>query len=90
MTHPIAVAPERMNILLVSHYTLPHVGGIEVLLDQFGRALVQQGHEVTVISSRTGAAAAEQRGGSASSGYRRGTRSSAGGMYRTRSSRRRC
>ena len=52
-----------MNILFVSHYSLPHVGGIEVLLDQLGRALVRQGHQVTVVSSRDGAAAEEERGG---------------------------
>jgi glycosyltransferase involved in cell wall biosynthesis len=40
-----------MRILLVSHYTLPHAGGIEVLVDQIGRKLAGQGHAVTVVSS---------------------------------------
>ncbi len=52
-----------MNVLVVSHYSLPHVGGIEVLLDQLGRVLVRQGHRVTVVSSRDGAAAEEERDG---------------------------
>lgn len=52
-----------MHILLVSHYTLPHSGGIEVLVEQMGRTLVRQGHTVTVVSSRTGAAAEEERAG---------------------------
>src|SRR5512139_2534910 len=43
-----------MKILLVSHYALPHVGGIEVLVDQLARTLVRQGHAVTVVSSGTG------------------------------------
>lgn len=43
-----------MRILTVAHYTLPHVGGIEVLVDELGGALVRQGHEVTVVSSHTG------------------------------------
>lgn len=53
----------KLNILLVSHYTLPHAGGIEVLVEQIGRKLAGQGHAVTVVSSRTGAAAEEHRAG---------------------------
>lgn len=52
-----------MHILLVSHYTLPHSGGIEVLVDEHARALVRQGHQVTVVSSRTGQPADEWRDG---------------------------
>lgn len=42
-----------MRILAVCHYALPHVGGIEVLADQLGRAAVQAGHEVTLVASAT-------------------------------------
>lgn len=40
-----------MNVLIVSHYGLPHVGGIEVLVDQEIRALVEAGHGVTHVTS---------------------------------------
>ncbi len=40
-----------MRILLVSHYTLPHYGGIEVVVENLAKGLVQQGHEVKVFSS---------------------------------------
>src|ERR1051325_6633630 len=53
----------RMRILITSHYTLPHIGGIEVLIDTLGRTLVQRGHQVTLVSSRTGASAEEWRDG---------------------------
>lgn len=52
-----------MHILLVSHYTLPHIGGIEVLVDQLGRAYVAEGHTVTVVSSQAGGATQEERSG---------------------------
>jgi D-inositol-3-phosphate glycosyltransferase len=52
-----------MQILMVSHYTLPHVGGIEVCVDQLSRALAHDGHEVTVVSSRTAGPHAEWRDG---------------------------
>ena len=39
-----------MKILLVSHYVLPHVGGIEVLVEQFGREFARRGHEVTLFN----------------------------------------
>jgi glycosyltransferase involved in cell wall biosynthesis len=51
-----------MKILLVSHYTLPHIGGIEVLVDQHSQHLAQRGHEVTVLSSRDEGPAEELRG----------------------------
>lgn len=40
-----------MRILIVTHYTLPHVGGVEVLADQLGRAAVGAGHEVDWVTS---------------------------------------
>lgn len=43
-----------MRILIVSHYVLPHTGGIEVLVHQMTRLLVSQGHRVTVVASDAG------------------------------------
>jgi D-inositol-3-phosphate glycosyltransferase len=40
-----------VRILLTSHYALPHLGGIEMAVDQLSRALVARGHEVTLVSS---------------------------------------
>ncbi|PWH12586.1 MAG: hypothetical protein DDG60_12415 [Anaerolineae bacterium] len=41
-----------MNILMTSHYTLPHRGGIETIVEKLSMALVQQGHQVRVVSSK--------------------------------------
>jgi glycosyltransferase involved in cell wall biosynthesis len=41
-----------MKILMTSHYTLPHRGGIEVIIEKLSAALVQQGHEVKIVSSK--------------------------------------
>jgi D-inositol-3-phosphate glycosyltransferase len=43
-----------MRILFVSHYQLPHLGGIEVIVDELARELADRGHEVTVVSSAAG------------------------------------
>lgn len=40
-----------MHALIVSHHFLPHVGGLEVLVDYEIRALVAAGHEVTLVTS---------------------------------------
>lgn len=40
-----------MRVLLVSHYTKPHVGGIEVVAWQQARTLAQRGHDVTLLST---------------------------------------
>jgi glycosyltransferase involved in cell wall biosynthesis/SAM-dependent methyltransferase len=53
----------RMRTLIVAHYTLPHAGGIEVLVDDLGRRLARDGHQVTVVSSRDGMPAYEERDG---------------------------
>jgi glycosyltransferase involved in cell wall biosynthesis len=45
-----------MNILLVSHHALPHVGGLEVLVDREARALVADGHHVVHVTSDLGGA----------------------------------
>ena len=41
------------NILLLSHYALPHLGGIEVVVDALAREFVALGHQVTHISADT-------------------------------------
>ncbi len=43
-----------MNILIVTHYFLPHLGGIEVIVLNQAKALAANGHTVTVLSSRMG------------------------------------
>ena len=40
-----------MRIALVSHYALPHLGGIEAAVDALARELVRRGHEVTHVAS---------------------------------------
>jgi glycosyltransferase involved in cell wall biosynthesis len=40
-----------MRILFLSHYALPHTGGIEIVVDQLARELVQRGCEVTHLAS---------------------------------------
>lgn len=52
-----------MRVLLVSHYTLPHYGGIEVVVENLARGLVERGHEVRVLSSRIAGPAREVRHG---------------------------
>jgi glycosyltransferase involved in cell wall biosynthesis len=43
-----------MRILFLSHYALPHVGGIEVAIDGLSRELRRRGHEVRHIASTAG------------------------------------
>lgn len=40
-----------MKIVFLSHYALPHIGGIEVVVDQLARGLAERGHDVTHIAS---------------------------------------
>src|SRR5262245_56087541 len=40
-----------MRVLVVSHHALPHVGGVEVLVDKEVRALTAAGHGVVVLTS---------------------------------------
>src|SRR5712691_6952426 len=40
-----------MRVLIVSHYALPHVGGVEVVVDREIRALVAAGHQVVLVTS---------------------------------------
>jgi glycosyltransferase involved in cell wall biosynthesis len=45
-----------MKVVLVSHHALPHVGGLEILVDKEVRALVAAGHSVVHITSDLGGA----------------------------------
>src|SRR5690242_6497584 len=49
----VAEAPSAsgLRILFVSHYALPHLGGIEVAIDAMARELTGRGHEVTYLAS---------------------------------------
>lgn len=49
------------SILLVSHYFAPHVGGIENVVRDEARHLAALGHDVTVLTTAIGAAAAVER-----------------------------
>jgi D-inositol-3-phosphate glycosyltransferase len=44
-----------MRVLLVTHYALPHQGGIEVLVDREAHLLASAGHEVVILASAVGA-----------------------------------
>ncbi|MCS7224404.1 MAG: glycosyltransferase family 4 protein [Armatimonadetes bacterium] len=50
-----------MKILMVCHYTLPHIGGIEIVVDHLARGLAKRGHLVWVLSSRAGQPFYEER-----------------------------
>jgi D-inositol-3-phosphate glycosyltransferase len=41
-----------MKILLVVHYFLPHVGGMEKVVEKQAKSLVAYGHEVTIVTAR--------------------------------------
>lgn len=43
-----------MKILIVTHYFLPHVGGIEIVAYNQAKELVKRGHKVTIVSSKIG------------------------------------
>lgn len=55
-----------MRIVFLSHYALPHLGGIETAIDGVASELARRGHSVVHVASRTGAASAAD----ASVGYR--------------------
>jgi len=48
-----------VRILLASHYALPHLGGIEVVIDALARELTARGHEVVHLASGAGGGAAQ-------------------------------
>jgi D-inositol-3-phosphate glycosyltransferase len=41
-----------MNVLIVSTFAPPHVGGLEVVVEQQARSLADMGHDVTVFTGR--------------------------------------
>ena len=43
-----------MKVLVVSSYLLPHIGGVEALVDQESRALARRKHEVVVVGGAFG------------------------------------
>jgi len=51
-----------LRILFVSHYAVPHVGGMETAIDALARELSRRGHAVTHLASTAGAEAARTEG----------------------------
>src|SRR5262245_6074356 len=43
-----------MKIVIVCHHALPHVGGVEVLVDMEVAALARKGHQVVLVTSNQG------------------------------------
>jgi D-inositol-3-phosphate glycosyltransferase len=43
-----------VRILLVSAYGLPHIGGVEVIVDELALQLAKRGHELTHVTSSAG------------------------------------
>ncbi len=50
-----------MKILMVSHYYPPHVGGLEIAVQNLTQSLVRAGHEVTLVTCATAGSVAEAR-----------------------------
>lgn len=48
-----------MRVLFVSHYALPHLGGIEVVVHEIAEEFTRRGHSVTVVSSGIGGNASD-------------------------------
>jgi glycosyltransferase involved in cell wall biosynthesis len=46
-----------VRILFASHYALPHLGGIEVVVDALARELTARGHDVVHVASTAGGGA---------------------------------
>ena len=45
-----------MKVLIVSAYALPHIGGVEVIVEQQARSLAELGCDVTIFTSASGSA----------------------------------
>jgi len=45
---------KKMKILIVTHYFLPHKGGIEFVAYNQAKELIKKGHKVTIVSSKIG------------------------------------
>jgi glycosyltransferase involved in cell wall biosynthesis len=52
-----------VRILYLSHYALPHVGGIETAIDALAREMMARGHEVTHVAAGIGEPASQPPGG---------------------------
>ena len=52
-----------MRILFLSHYALPHIGGVEVVVDALARQLRARGHEVVQIAADADGPGGERPGG---------------------------
>src|SRR5512141_2256986 len=44
-------ADHPLPIAFISHYALPHLGGIEVVIDQLARAMTARGHSVVHLAA---------------------------------------
>ena len=49
-----------MNILVATHYFVPHTGGIEFVAHNQARGLAAAGHSVTVLTSSCGSRSASR------------------------------
>ena len=43
-----------MKVLILTHYFQPHIGGIEIVAYNQAKEVVKRGHQVTIITSKTG------------------------------------
>ena len=43
-----------MKVLILTHYFQPHIGGIEIVAYNHAKEIVKRGHQVTIITSKTG------------------------------------
>ncbi len=53
----VRLARPAVRIAYVTHYQLPHLGGVELIVHQIATAMAERGHDVTVVSSAAGAGA---------------------------------
>ncbi len=60
MTDSSVISRAPLRILIVSAYAHPHVGGVEVVVEQQARTLAAIGHRVTVATSDCAATAARR------------------------------
>lgn len=43
-----------MNILIITHYFYPHIGGIEIVAYNHAKELIKEGNDITIVTSRLG------------------------------------
>lgn len=41
-----------MKILFISHFYYPHVGGVEKHVEELSKRLIEQGHEITIVTEK--------------------------------------